>query len=91
MSYSFQVRAGTKAEAKQAVVSQFDAIVANQPVHEVDRDAAAAAATAFIDMLGEPQDGATVNVSVNGYLTWREEGDYTSANVTVSASLKNAE
>lgn len=90
MSYSFSVKAATKTEAKEKVSDAFDAVVAGQPVHDIDRNAAVAAAEAFVDMLGEPNEGDEVRVSVNGYLSWRGEGDFIGANVAVSASIAKA-
>jgi hypothetical protein len=87
MSYSFSVKAATKAEAKQKVAEQFDVVVNGQPIHAADRDAAQAAANAFIDILGEPTEAEQVSVSVNGYVSWRGENNFVGANVSVGASL----
>ena len=87
MSYSFTVRAATKAEAKEKIAAEFDKVVEGQPAHATDRAAAEAAAGAFVDLLGEPADGQVVQAVVHGSLGWRGEGDYTSANVGVQASI----
>lgn len=89
MSYSFTVKAANKAEAKEKVDEAFSGIVAGQTVHKVDRDAAVAAAGAFIDMLGEPQENDEIQVMMNGSLSWSSENVYTGASVTVQAYLRN--
>jgi hypothetical protein len=92
MSYSFTVKAATKADAKKAVASQLEAVVAGQPIHKADLDAALVSAKAFIDVLGEPHEGDEVVVSVNGSLSWNSDQaneDFIAANITVSAALRN--
>jgi len=90
MSYSFTVRAASKAEAKDKVTADLDKVVAAQPDHAKDRDASQAAAHAFIDML---VDDATrdVVVAVNGWLSWAQTGAYSGACVGVTASLSSRE
>jgi hypothetical protein len=93
MSYSFSVKAATKDEAKKKVADQMQAVVDNQPVHASDHDAVLVSAKAFIDILGDPNEGDEVHVSVNGYLSWHgdmSQADFIGANVTVAASIKNA-
>lgn len=85
MSYSFTVKAASKAEAKEKVDEAFSGIVAGQTVHKVDRDAAVAAAGAFIDLLADPKENEEIQVMMNGSLSWRAENDYTGASVTVNA------
>lgn len=85
MSYSFSVTAATKAEAKEKIAAEFDRVLASQPVHAVDRDAAQAAAEAFVEMLGEPIEGQHIAVTVYGSVGWRGENDFTSASVGVNA------
>lgn len=70
MSYSFSIKAGNKADAIDAVVTQFDSIVIAQPTHEADKKAAIAAASAFIELLSEPKINEEIRVSVNGSLGW---------------------
>ena len=91
MSYSFAVRAATKAEAREKIAAEFDRVDVAQPCHVTDRAAAQAAAFAFVDFL---QDDETkdVQVSVNGSLggTWQPDNtitNLTQANVGVFASL----
>lgn len=69
MSYSFQVKASTKAIAKDAVAAKFDEIVAQQPIHARDRAVVIANASCVIDLLAD-NDGKDVVVSCNGYVSW---------------------
>lgn len=87
MSYSFNVQAKTKAEAKEAIAAEFDKVVEGQPVHQADMPSARAAADAFVDVLDAPTDGQNVKVTVNGYVSWQEEGKFLTAMVGVTASL----
>lgn len=89
MSYSFSVKAPTKAEAKAKVAEQFAAVVAGQPTHAADQNAAVACAEAFINTLADPNEGDEVHVSMNGSLSWSNVDEYTGASVTVYASLRN--
>ena len=85
MSYSFNVTAPTKDEAKEKITAEFDKVIASQPVHAADRDAAQAAAHAFVDVLSAPADGEEIRVSVHGSVGWRTEGNFTHSNIGVSA------
>ena len=49
MSYSFAVRAATKAEAREKIAAEFDRAEVAQRCHVTDRAAAQAAALAFVD------------------------------------------
>lgn len=93
MSYSFQAKGTTKAEAIAAVAAKLAEVVAQQPVHAADKDQALAAATAFINLL--PDDGEKdVSVSVGGSLGWNDlpaEQNITSAQVSTYASLVKRE
>lgn len=74
MSYSFTITAATKALALAAVAAQLDAVVAQQPSHEVDRQQAQQAAELFVGLL--PDDAARdVRVSMNGSVggTWASD------------------
>lgn len=90
MSYSFNVRASTKAEAKSKIAAELEKIAVSQPSHAADRAQAQAAAEAFVDVLAEDAD-RDVQVAVNGWLSWSESGVFTSACVGVTASLVNRE
>jgi len=89
MSYSFNVQAANKAEAKTAAAAKFDEVVASQPVHVADKEAALAAAGAFIDMLTDPDESQIISVSMNGSLGWNvpDPTSFTGAGVGISAAL----
>ena len=74
MSYSFDFTVATKAEAKERVAAELDAVVSVQPVHNQDRGAALAAAHAFIDLLAD-DDSKGVRVNVHGSVMWNHNPD----------------
>lgn len=92
MSYSFQVKAPTKAAAKEAVASKFDEIVSQQPIHSRDRAVVIANASCVIDLLAD-DDSKDVLVSCNGYVSWPsgtvEAAQLNSAAVSASAGYAN--
>ncbi|MBR0687367.1 hypothetical protein JQ594_15655 [Bradyrhizobium manausense] len=71
MSYSFSVTAANKAAAKEAVRVKFDEMVASQPIHARDRNAALSNAIAAIDALVD-DDAMHVSVSMSGSVGWRD-------------------
>lgn len=77
MSYSFNVRAATKALAKLAVAAKFAEVATAQACHERDKKQALAAADAFIDLVSD-DDTKDISVAMNGYLT----GQWTGSDVT---------
>lgn len=85
MSYSFGVRATSKADAKQQVAAKFDETIAQQPIHAADREQAQAAAHAFIDALHD-DEAKDVVASVSGWIS-SQDGTVLGANVSVSANL----
>lgn len=92
MSYSFNVRASTKAAAKFAVREQFEnVVVKNQECHKRDVEQACAAADAFIDLLDDPQDRDEIAVFMSGSLMGDWQGTDVvrtyGANISVAASL----
>ena len=70
MSYSFSVRAASKAEAKTKAAAEFAKVLESQPSHVVDLAHAATAADAFIDVLPD-DDGRDVILSCSGSVGWR--------------------
>lgn len=96
MSYSFSVKAATKAEAKDAVAEYFDKqVVASQPVHARDRTAVLANAGAVIDLLADDET-KDIYVSCNGYVTWSYtcitgEPPFSGVSITCSAGHVNPE
>jgi hypothetical protein len=87
MSYSFSVRAATKAEAMERVEKEFEQVVANQPVHAADKDVASAAAQELIGVLADDET-KTVDVAVNGSI-WALESGVKQVNVSISAQLSD--
>lgn len=94
MSYSFGVRAASKAAAKLAVREKFDQMALQQACHERDKAQALAAADAFIDLVVE-DDSKDIVVSMNGSLMGQWSGSdvvrIENAAVSVSAGLANRE
>lgn len=74
MSYSFQVKAATKADAKALVEEEFEKVVRHQPCHARDKAAAIANANAVIDLLAD-DDTMDVSVFCHGYVSWQVPGD----------------
>lgn len=71
MSYSFQVKGATKAEARAAAVAELDKVVDAQPVHAKDRDAALANIDGALAALGsDGDDKRDVALSCNGSVGW---------------------
>lgn len=85
MSYSFSVQASSKKEAVEKVAAELEKVVASQPPHEADKQAAKTTAETFIGLLRDPKDGESITVSMNGSLSWQETGVFTGANVSVSS------
>lgn len=86
MSYSFTVRAATKAEAISAVGDKLAEVVTQQPVHAADVEQAQAAAAAFVGLLLD-DDSKDVCVSMNGYVSYTGPSSFIVASVSVNASL----
>ncbi|MGJ7575726.1 hypothetical protein ACSFBX_34790 [Variovorax sp. RB2P76] len=74
MSYSFSVRAATKAEAKAKVAEQLAGVLKSQPTHAVDVTAAQAGADTFIDLVSD-NDTKDLMVTVNGSVGWVHQSD----------------
>lgn len=74
MSYSFDFAVATKAAAKERVATELAEVVRIQPAHGQDRDAALAAAHAFIDLLSD-DDSKDIRVNVHGSVMWNHNPD----------------
>lgn len=85
MSYSFSVKAATKAAAKVAVAVELAKVVSGQPNHERDVVQAQVAADMFIDLLIEPTEPKLIFVNMSGSLGW----DYAGAVDPVSITSSN--
>lgn len=85
MSYSFNVRGASKAEALALVSSELDKVVEVQPIHEADRAKALTVVESFMELI-EDIDGHAVSVSVSGYLS-AVDGALRNASVNVNVGL----
>lgn len=92
MSYSFSIKASTKNEACTLVAAEWDKVVAGQPTHAADRQAAQDVAKAIIGVLREPAADESICVSMNGSLSWRGEAPnlFNAASVNVSANVSKS-
>lgn len=90
MSYSFSIVADTKSEATAKIREQFDSIVASQPSHAADKEAAIVAAQTFVRLLAEPGAGDAIYVSMNGSLGWKHDipDQFIHANVSINTSVQ---
>lgn len=95
MSYSFAVTASSKVDATRQIREQFDAVVAAQPSHAADKEAAVVAAQTLVRILADPQEGDEIYVSMYGSLGWDQLGrdhdapeKFIAAGVSISASLR---
>jgi hypothetical protein len=91
MSYSFTIVATTKEDATRQIREQFDAVVAAQPSHEVDKEAVVVAAQSFVRSLAEPHDGDEIYIAINGSVGWINDDpkEFLSVGTTISVSLRN--
>lgn len=86
MSFSFNVRAASVSEASMAVQAKMEEVIAAQPVHSVDQDAVIATTNLYLDIVGEPDAGNELSVSVNGSVAiW--DGHLRSASVGVNVGI----
>jgi hypothetical protein len=70
VSYSFRAVGATKEEVLAKVATELDQVVDVQNVHAADRDAALAAATAFVGLLADDPE-QDICVDVNGSVSWK--------------------
>ncbi len=90
MSYSFSITAKTKDEAYAKVEAELAKVVASQPSHAADKQAAQDVAKAFIDMLKEPNEGEGIRVDMSGSLSWHDADTFTAASVSINAYISTA-
>lgn len=90
MSYSFTIRAASKALALAAVAAELDKVVERDPVHKVDRPQAQHVAELMVGLLPD-DDSRDVSVAMNGYVTGQLQGErpltLSSVNVGCGAAL----
>lgn len=85
MSYSFNVKAATKGEAGKAVAEKLGEVVANQPIHEADRQVAQDAAEGVLNALrDDPDQGISITVSGS---CWGGDDGLANVSLNISASL----
>lgn len=91
MSYSFSVTGGTKEDVTGQIRSRFDHVVASQPYHAADKEAAVVAAQVLVRLLAEPREGDEIYVSMHGSLSWRHDApdEFLGASVSINVSLRN--
>jgi|HubBroStandDraft_6_1064221.scaffolds.fasta_scaffold00056_5 hypothetical protein len=87
MSYSFSVRAATRAQVGDRVCEELDKVVAAQPIHSADSGPVLNAASSFLDLLPAPSDRQDYYISISGSVGWTNNNVITAASVSVSASL----
>lgn len=73
MSYSFSVKAATKAEALKMLSEQFDGVLTAQPVHAVDMPVARQATESFVNLAADDPN-CDIGVSVSGSVYVPAEG-----------------
>lgn len=90
MSYSFSVRAESKAEASDKVRQELDKVVASQPIHAADYSRAWSAADSFIALIRDDH-AQDITVSVNGSCHGSDGNlDGVSVSITVGLAAKEA-
>ncbi|WP_316171045.1 hypothetical protein [Bradyrhizobium sp. SZCCHNRI1058] len=73
MSYSFNLYAGSKSEAKAAVAAKLDEVIASQAIHVRDKSAVLANASAVIELLTDAApEGHVIYVGCNGSVSWAD-------------------
>lgn len=91
MSYSFVVTADTVEAATRQIREQFDIVVAAQPSHAADKEAAVVAAQTLVRILATPHEGDEIQVSMNGSLGWQHDApeEFLHVNLAVNILLRN--
>lgn len=87
MSYSFSVKASDKDAAKILAEIELEKVVAQQPIHALDRDAILANVAGVVGLarpLGEDED---LVVSVNGYISTNSSGEAGVVSISATASV----
>lgn len=85
MSFSFGVKAATKADAVAQATAKMDEVVVAQPKHADDAVLVKTTVEAYTNLLGDDET-MDIQLSVSGSLGWSET-QTTNANISVSASL----
>lgn len=85
MSYSFSIRAATKAEASDKVATELSNVVNSQPVHAADREQAEAAVNSILGLLRDDGD-QDISLTVSGSC-WSVDSGLNSVGLNINASL----
>lgn len=85
MSYSFGVKAASKAEALAKAEEEFKNVVRGQPVHAHDEDAARKAREQACELVPEAPEGQDFAISCSGSISWR--GTYPNSHQVVGVSI----
>ena len=93
MSYSFSVRAATKAAVLALVAAKMAEVAEQQPVHKHDQAQALQVAETFVSIVPDDET-REVQVTMSGYISGQWEGSEFKAlsgvNVAVGVQLWNA-
>lgn len=86
MSYSFNVRAENRNDARHKVADKFDEVIKSQPIHARDREGLIKAVKGLVDIITIPE-GLVLQISCNGSMQWNGKGDDTTQADIVGASV----
>jgi hypothetical protein len=91
MSYSFTITADTKEEATRQIREKFDEVVAAQPSHAADREAAVVAGQTLTRLLADPPEGDEIYVNMYGSLSWKHDApdQFPNGSLTVNVVVRN--
>lgn len=89
MSYSFHVTATNVEAAKADVESEFDKVVASQPIHAKDKKHAMDTVESSLALLGAQPDGKGVYVSVSGSVGWNPDESLNNVSLNVMTYYAN--
>lgn len=93
MSFSYQVRGASKADAMSKAVAEMAKVIEAQPVHAHDADSVQAVVETYVGLLPEPSPEQDVVIGISGSLEWQfsempvEAPLFVGASVQVSARL----
>lgn len=86
MSYSFTVKGDTKQATLDAATAAMDNVVAQQPVHEADKDVALAAAASIVALTTELPDHE-LRLDIAGSIWRRPDNIIGGVSLSVNCSL----
>lgn len=89
MSYSFNCRGASKDELNDAVEAELDKVVAQQPIHEIDREEHLASVQCLINLCRDPAESEAIVANVSGSC-WTVEGKGGLENASLNVSISFA-